>query len=163
LTTLTDENGDYLIYNVPLGNQEIMVEKDGYNTIVLKTFVESDNMDMEMDQNRRNDQKNENDFVLTEGNDTIEKGNYPPMELIKNILMVCSVVLVIFAIVVLLGAYASFKRENFTLALAGAIAGTVTLGIFAFIALFILLLAKDEFKKPQKDAPPQGPLGGDSP
>lgn len=162
LMTTTDENGDYLIYNVPLGNQQIKVEKEGYNTIILKTFVESENVDMNMDPNNADEPKNENDFVLTEGNEIIKKGSYPPMEFFKNFLLVCGVVLLILAVVVLIGAFASFRRENFKLALAGAIAGTITLGIFAFIALFILILAKDEFKDPKLDTPSEGPLGGES-
>lgn len=163
LVTQTDENGDYLIYNVPFGNQKIMVEKDGYNTIILKTFVESENMDMDMNPEDPNEPKNDNDFVLTEGNDVIEKGSYPPLDIIRNLLLVCGVILVILSIIALIGAYASFKRENYKLALAGAIAGTISMGLFAFIALFILLLAKDEFKDPKKDTAPNGPLGGEAP
>lgn len=161
LTTLTNENGDYLIYNVPLGNQKIRVEKEGYDTIILKTFVESENMDMDMNPNKHDNGKNQNDFVLTEGNDVIEKGSYPPLDIIRNLMVVCGVVLIILTIIALIGAYASFKRENFRLALAGAIAGTISLGIFAFIALFILLLAKDEFQKPQKDTPSEEPSRGE--
>lgn len=163
LVTYTDENGDYLIYNVPVGNQKIMAEKEGYNTIILKTYVEPENIDMNMDSNDHDKTKNDNDFVLTEGNEVIEKGNYPPLDLIKNLLIVCGSVLVILSIISLIGAYASFKRENFKLALAGAIAGTITLGLFAIIALFILILARDEFKKPQKDTAQTGPLGGENP
>lgn len=160
LVTNTDENGDYLIYNAPLGNQKIKVEKEGYNTIILKTYIEPENMDM--DSNDPDKTKNENDFVLTEGNEVIEKGSYPPLDLIKNLLIVCGSVLVILSIIALIGAYASFKRENFKLALVGAIAGTITLGLFAIIALFILILAKDEFKKPQKGTAQMGPLGGEN-
>jgi hypothetical protein len=161
--TSTDENGDYLIYNIPVGNQKIMVEKEGYNTIILKTYVEPENMDMDMDPNNSNKAKNHNDFVLTEGDEVIEKGSYPPIEFIKNIMIICGFVLIILAIIALIGAYASFKRENFKLALAGAIAGTVTLGIFAIIALFILILAKDEFKSSHKDITQMGPFGGENP
>jgi hypothetical protein len=163
LSTQTNENGDYLIYNVPVGNQRIKVEKEGHNTIIMKTFVEPENMDMDMDPNNRDDSKNEVDFVLTDGNDVIEKGSYPPFDIIRNLMVVCGVILVILSIIALIGAYASFKRENFKLALAGAIAGTISLGLFAFIALFILLLAKDEFQKPQKDIPIEEPSRGEIP
>ena len=163
LVTYTDENGDYLIYNVPVGNQKIMAEKEGYNTIILKTYIEPENIDMNMDSDDPDKTKNDNDFVLTEGNEVIEKGSYPPLDLIKNLLIVCGSVLVILSIISLIGAYASFKRENFKLALIGAIAGTITLGLFAIIALFILILARDEFKKSQKDIAQMGPLGGENP
>jgi hypothetical protein len=162
LATTTDENGDYLIYNVPVGNQKIKVEKEGYNTIILKTYVEPENMDMDMETDNQDEPKNHDEFVLTEGNEVIEKGSYPPLDFIKNLLIVCGVVLVILSIVVLIGAYASFKRESFKLAIAGAIAGTIMMGLFAFIALFILLLAKDEFRDPKKDIPTEGPLGGEN-
>jgi hypothetical protein len=161
LSAMTNEKGEYLIYNVPVGNQRIQVEKEGFNTIILKTFVEPENMDMDMDPNEPDRPKNHEEFILTDGNDVIEKGSYPPWELIRNLVLVCGVILVILTILVILGAYASFKRENFRLAIVGAVAGIITLGLFSFIALFILLLAKDEFKKPQKDTPSQGPLGGE--
>jgi hypothetical protein len=161
--TTTDENGNYLIYNVPTGNQKIMVEFEGYNTIILKAFVEPENMDMQTHQNGDTDQnKNEHDFVLTEGDDILERGSYPPFEFIRNILLVCAAVLIVLSIFSLIGAYAAFKRENFKLAIGGAIAGVLSLGLFALIALFILLLAKDEFKKSQKDTAPVGPLGGET-
>jgi hypothetical protein len=159
LTTTTNANGDYLIYNVPVGNQKIQVEKEGYDTIIRKVFIEPGDMDMQIDTNGRSD--DEMDFTLTTGDDVIEDGEYPPWDLIRNLVLVCGVILVILTILVILGAYASFKRENFRLAIIGTIAGIVTFGLFAFIALFILLLAKDEFKKPQKDTPSQGPLGGE--
>jgi hypothetical protein len=161
-STLTDEAGNYLIYNVPPGNQRIKVELAGYNTIIFKTYINTENIQMNMDPNYQGDQDNENDFVLTPGSETIEKGSFTPVEFIKNLLLVCAVAIVILSIIALLGAYASFKRENFKLALAGAIAGTISLGLFAFIALFILILAKDEFKDPKKDANQMGPLGGES-
>ncbi len=159
LTATTNAKGEYLIYNAPVGNQKIQVEKEGYDTIIRKVFIEPGDMDMQIDPNNQSD--DEMDFTLTTGNDVIEDGEYPPWDLIRNLVLVCGVVLVILTILVILGAYASFKRENFNLAIIGAIAGIVTLGLFAFIALFILLLAKDEFKKPQKDTPSQGPLGGE--
>lgn len=164
LITTTDENGDYLIYNVPTGNQKIMVEKEGYNTIILKTFVEPENINMQSNHNGDTDKnKNEHDFVLTEGNEDLERGSYPPFDLIRNVLLVCTSVLIVLSIFSLIGAYAAFKRENFKLALGGAIAGVLSLGIFALIALFILLLAKDEFKKTQKDTLSEGPVEGEDP
>ena len=159
LTTTTNARGEYLIYNVPVDNQRIQVEKEGYNTMIRKVFIEPGDMNMQMDSNRQSD--DEMEFTLTEGDGIIEDGEYPPWDLIRNLVLVCGVALVILTILVIIGAYASFKRENFRLAIVGAIAGTISLGLFAFIALFILLLAKDEFKKPQKDTPSQGPLGGE--
>jgi hypothetical protein len=159
LTTTTNAQGEYLIYNAPVGNQKIQVEKEGYNTMIRKVFIEPSNLNMEIDPNDLS--KNDEDFILTNGDDVIEDGEYPPWDLIRNLVLVCGVVLVILTILVILGAYASFKRENFRLAIVGAVAGILTLGLFAFIALFILLLAKDEFKKSQKDTPSQGPLGGE--
>jgi len=160
--TRTNENGDYLIYNVPTGNQQIKVEKEGYNTIILKTFVNSEHIKVQTDPDKDSN-PNENDFVLTEGDDIIEKGSYPPLELVKNIMLVCAAVLIVLSILVLMGAYAAFKRENFKLALIGGIAGTISMGLFALIALFILLLSKDEFKKPQKDTEMMAPTGGENP
>lgn len=160
LITRTNENGDYLIYDVPSGNHKIMVEMEGYETIILKTFVNSENVNVDSE---RNDNKNEHDFVLIEGDRIVETGNYPPFDFIKNVMLVCAVVLIILSIFALIGAYAAFKRENFTLAIIGAIAGTISMGLFAFIALFILILAKDEFKKPQKDAQQMTPPGGKIP
>jgi hypothetical protein len=161
LITQSDDQGNYLLYNVPSGNQKIRVEKQGYSIMVFKAFISPTPADTNIE---AKDYNNRFDFTLTEGNEVIEKGSYPPWELIRNILIVCAVVIIVLSVFVLIGAYAAFKRQNYGLAIGGAVAGVITLGILPIIALFILVLAKDEFKKPQMDTPPSvGPVGGETP
>ena len=148
LSARTNEDGIYILYNVPTGNQKIKVEKEGYNTIIYKTFINPS------ESRRDNDQKNEYNFTLTTGDQTIERGSYPPLELIRNIVFICGTLLVIFAIITLIGGYYAIKRENYKIAIIGAITGILSAGILAIIALFILLLARDEFKRRDDESRP---------
>jgi len=62
-------------------------------------------------------------------------------------MVVCGVMIIIFAIVALVGAIHAFKRKKYRMAIAGAILGIFTVFglIFSIIALFILFLSRDEF------------------
>ncbi len=153
--TQTNEDGRYYLYDVPSGNQKIVVEKDGYNTIIYKAFVDpSKSTHTSSDQTVEGG--NEFDFTLTEGNQTLERGSYPPWDLISRILIVCAALMLIFAIITLIGGYYAIKRTHFGIALTGAILGVITGGILALIALFILLISKEEFNGQVNPVQPQG-------
>lgn len=144
LTTQTNENGGYTLSDVPTGNQKVIVEKDGYNTIIYKAFIEPSGSRWDPD-NKTMESGNDFDFTLSEGNQTLERGSYPPWDLIMNFLYVCAALILIFAIITLIGGVYAIKRRHFGIALTGAILGVLTGGILALIALFILLIAKEEF------------------
>jgi len=157
-TTQTDSEGRYNLFNVPAGNQKILVEKDGYNTIEYKTFINPSNPDGNQPNNQNQD--NEYDFTLTPGNEVLERGSYAPLELIGTLMYVCGAIMIITSIVAIIGGIYAIKRERYALAVVGGIAGIISLGILALIALFILIIAKDEFKKQDETPPPKTPTGG---
>lgn len=151
LSTQTDDHGNYMIYNVPSKNHEIKVEKEGYNTIIYKAYIAPSDFNVEQHQgNKDSNSENEFDFVLTPGNEELERGSYPPFQLIGGIMIICAVVIIILSIITLFGGYYALKRKKFGFVIAGAILGLFTgIGIiFALIAIFILVLSRDEFKKP---------------
>ncbi len=152
ISTQTDDYGNYLLYNVPTGNQKIKVEKEGYNTIIYKLFVSPSDAEWK-DKNGKHEWEsdNEKDFKLTPGDQEIEMGEYPPWELFQTIMTICGILALVFSVFVLLGGYFALQRKNFMFALIGAILGIFTFGfiigsLFALIALFILIISRDEFK-----------------
>lgn len=150
LSTLTDSDGNYLIYNVPTGNQKIKVEKEGYDTIILKTFIKSSDINKDK-RNKDDDFDNKHDFIMREGDEIIERGSYPPFGMIRNILYICAILFIVLSIITIIGGISAIMRKNYWLAILGSITGIITLGIFALIALFILILAKDEFRKTENE------------
>jgi hypothetical protein len=152
LTAETDETGNYLIYNVPTGNHKIKVEFEGYNTIIYKTFIGPEESRWDDSSRQGKSADNKYDFTLTPGDDTIERGSYPPFELIRGIMTICGVLVLIFSVIVLLGGLYALKRKNFMITILAAILGILTFGffvgsLFALIALFILIISRDEFKR----------------
>jgi hypothetical protein len=151
ISTTTDSNGIYSLENVPSGNHKIKVEKEGYNTIIYKAFISPSNGDIQIDFDEDDhNSDNDFDFVLTPGDDELERGSYPPFEWIGSILYICAFVITIIAIFQFIGGYYAIKRKNFGLTIICAIIGIFA--ILSIIALFILILSKDEFKKPEEQA-----------
>jgi hypothetical protein len=154
LSTVTDIEGNYVIHNAPTGNQQIRIEKEGYNIIIYKTFIAPHTIQ----QDKNEEFNNEFDFTLTAGDEVLDRGSYPPWGLIRNLMLVCGVVIVIFSIIALIGAYNAFKRKGFGIAVTGAILGLFTgIGtLFALIAIFILVISRDEFNTHEVGEGPQG-------
>ena len=153
LSTETDENGVYYMYNAPFGQQRIRVELDGYNTIIQKVYITPEERKSDWEGfSEEEDLGSKYNFVLTPGDDTIEKGSYPDWGFIEGILKVCGTVIIILSIITLTAGLFALKRKMFPFVVIGAVVGIFTMGfiigtIMCIIALFILLLSKDEFKK----------------
>lgn len=154
-STKTDSDGNYIIYNVPSGNQKIMVEKEGYVTIIYKAFISPS----QHSQDKNKDFSNEYDFTLQSGEGVVEKGSYPPWDLIRGISTVCGVLIVVFSVVALIGAIQAFRRTGWGIAMTGAVLGLFTIvgTLFALIAIFILVISKDEFNGSSGYNPPHEP------
>lgn len=147
LTTQTDADGNYILYNVPTGNQKIRIEKEGYDTIIYKAFIEPGNNE---DWGRDKHHNNEYDFTLRPGNSIVEQGSYPPFQWIAGMIYICAVIVIILSIIAIIGATYAFKRTHFTFVLIASIVGIFTFGFFigsllSIIAIFILILARNEF------------------
>jgi hypothetical protein len=152
LNTTTDENGNYRLFDVPIGNQELEIELEGYNTIIKRIFVDSNNSGGGDFSDITQTESNEHNFVLEPGTEVVERGSYPDFDWISQVLGVCAVINIILSIIVLLAGYMAIKRRNFPFVIIGAIIGIFTIGfavgsILSIIAVFILLLSKNEFRK----------------
>jgi hypothetical protein len=152
LSTQTDQDGYYAIYNIPSGNHKIKVEKDGYHTIIYKTFISSSDFNMEDSENddKHHDVKkedNEINFIMTAGDDEIERGTTTPFRLIEGFLVICGILIVIFSIFAMIGAIHALRRKSWKLALVGSLLGLFTIvgSLFAIIALLIIALSREEF------------------
>lgn len=164
LQTETDENGRYRIVGVLDGFQEIRVEKSGHKTIILKTFVSNDDSTKEnynINDGEVHRQGNEYDFTLPDGSgeltygvdaDTLEKifGD------LHGFLSLIGVITLICSIVALIGGIFALKREHYGVSIAAAVVGIFSFGfaigsILSIIALFVILLASDEFDSEEEE------------
>ena len=156
LTTMTNATGHYEILGVPAGFREIRVEKDGYETDTYSAII------ADPDEDKKHDEfgfegDNEFNFTMTPGAGenqyTIDEDIFPGMmENITQLLAVCAVIGFVCSIFALLGGVFALKRERWGMVVMGAVLGIFTIGfglglVLAIIALIIVLLAKDEFKK----------------
>jgi hypothetical protein len=155
LSTVTDSEGNYIIYGVPVGDQRIQVEKEGYKTIIRKITL-TEVFDFEnLDQTKET--RHRLDFTLQAGTGSVEVGSHGeefPIEDFRTFMMACSVIGVLMSILALWGGWNALKRQNVTWVMVGCVAGIFSIGfgigaILAFVALFVTLLGMDEFKRPK--------------
>jgi uncharacterized membrane protein len=154
VSDLTGENGRYFLLGVPTGNQEIKAEKTGYKTTIYKKFVAPDGGEMNWEGSHWNTSEHQ-DLILVPGTGTVTSGSYPPFEAFQSIIWVCISIIAILSVVTLLGGLYALKRSNWPMALIGSVCGIFTIGfglgtILAFVALFVLILCRDEFKSKEE-------------
>jgi hypothetical protein len=146
ITTVTDENGHYILYNVPNGEQKLRVEKEDHNTYIMQIFVTpgesgwgSDNGDF--------DYEDVYNLEITKGTQVVERNEQPSRGIIGGMIYACGALFIVFSVLALLGGYFALKRKNFKLAAIGATMGIFTVfgTIFSLIALFLILISRDEF------------------
>ncbi len=154
VATTTDDEGNYILYNVPVGDQTVRVAKEGFTTINHRLTVIGDPFNFD-DPNQR---LYEN-FVLAPGTGEVTTGNWFNEDIfdLVNVVLICTVIVTIASVITLLSAFYAFKRRNLMVVVIGCVAGIFTFGfgigtVLAFIALFILLLSIDEFKEDKKAA-----------
>jgi hypothetical protein len=153
--TTTDDDGYYILYNVPSGDQVFVASKENFTTLELKVTV-NDYMSSHgprFDGDRAWDW--DIDFVMQEGTGVETIGSWDETDMMFEKgsvwLLVCTVVVLVASLLALLGALNAFKRRNLMIVIVGAVAGIFSFGFFigsvlAFVALFILLLGMDEFR-----------------
>lgn len=155
ISTVTDDTGHFVLYNVPRGEQRVQVEKAGYVTLTMKVSVPGLSG---MNGNAGNDGP-EIKFVLSPGSGQAETS--PGFEMtvddVKGIIAICGGIILVMSILTIVGAYFAYSRSNFGMVIVGTLAGIFTVGfgvgsILAFLALFIVLLSSEEFKAKGKSA-----------
>lgn len=146
---VTDADGNYILYSVPIGDQTIRVAKDGYVTVNHRMTLVADPFNF--DSSSSHDEQNL-DLVLSQGTGEVTTGNWFDEDIFNfgGILVTCLAIILVASILALLGAIFAFKREKLMFVVIGCVAGIFTLGfgigtVLAFIALFVLLLSIDEF------------------
>lgn len=152
VATTTDDEGNYILYNVPVGDQTVRVAKEGFTTINYRLTVIGEPFDFD-----NNDPRLFENFVLAPGTGEVTTGNWFNEDIFQlgNVLLVCMVIVTVASVIALYSAFYAFKRRNLTIVVIGCVAGIFTIGlgigtVLAFIALFILLLSIDEFKEDKK-------------
>lgn len=164
LQTETNANGRYRIVGVPDGFQEIRVEKSGYKTILLKTFVNNDDSTKEnynINDGEVHRQGNEYDFTLPDGSGELTYGMDPDtLEKLfgdlHGFLTVIGIITLVCSVMALIGGIFALKREHYGVAIAAAVVGIFSFGfaigsILSIIALFVILLASDEFESEDEE------------
>jgi len=152
VATTTDDEGNYILYNVPVGDQTVRVAKEGFTTINHRMTVIGEPFNFDQP-----DQNLYERFVLAQGTSEVTTGNWFNEDIfaLGSLLLVCMVIVTIASVITLFSAFYAFKRRNLMIVVIGCVAGIFTIGLFigtvlAFIALFILLLSIDEFKDDKK-------------
>ena len=155
ITTVTDNEGNFVLYNVPKGDQRIEVSKAGFVTLVRKVAVTGDMMSgWTWTTSQGTHVGPELHFTLSPGTGRAEIGNFDSdweFSDVQAFVAVCAVVGIVLSILAIIGGLNAFKKTNFGMVMLGTLAGLFTVGfgigsILAFVALFILLIASDEFK-----------------
>jgi hypothetical protein len=157
LSSTTDGEGYYVIYNVPVGKRTVRCSLDGYTTINRRVTVVFDLFRGDMGGDPGQDFSIDVDFSMSEGTGEITTGQWTDGDIfdLQALMVTCTVILVVASLLALLGAFYAFKRTNMIWVLIGCVAGIFTFGfmvgtVLAFVALFILLLSIDEFKDGKK-------------
>ena len=166
VATVTDNEGNFVLYNVPQGDQRIQVSKPGYTTLVRKVTVgEGSSWDWGWSTVSSDGYTGPKiSFTLAPGTGTTELGGWNGdwngdwgMGAVLAILAVCSAVGIVMSVVAIYGGLQALKRRSFGWVVVGCLAGIFTVGfgigsVLAFVALFVTLLASEEFKAKAKAA-----------
>ena len=129
----TNANGRYSVENISLGINEVEIQITENNTLTIEILVTPLI-------------NSYNEIIVNEDNN-----KFIPYETTG-----CSIILLIFSVIALLGAVASLKRQHFDVAVAGALLGIFSFGFFmvgsilSLISMFIILHSKEEFENGKK-------------
>jgi hypothetical protein len=162
LQTKTDENGSYQILGIPSGYHQLIIEKNGYNTLVYNTYIISNTDSNEF--MKMEDKNNDNpliidneqfDFQLSFGSETFEYGSETPPHTqifaqFGGLISGVGVITLICSILAILGGYFAIIRKKYVLVVLCSIAAIFSFGFFigsllAIIALIIIIISSNEF------------------
>jgi hypothetical protein len=132
---VTNSKGYFSADNIELGIQDLKISKNNYNNqsreILISPFL-----------------KYESTIILEN-----ESGQMKNIEFNNT---GCTIILVIFSIIALIGSFVCFKRQHFDIAIVCSVIGIFTFGFFligsilAIIAVIIIFKSKDEFENGKK-------------
>ena len=137
------KNGSFELKNVPVGYRTLNISAEDYKALHVKIFLLK---------NLFSKEKIKQDFYLDKGSGVEEKEETGLLNLLIKSWYICSILIIIFGLLALVGAIACFMRKYIIIALIGSIFGIFTFGIIfigplcSIIALIIILLSREEFK-----------------
>jgi len=162
LETKTNIVGQYQIYGIPSGYHQIIIEKNGYNTIMYNTYIMT-NDDFSNFVTANNEGTNgsvifENDdfdFQISPGVETYIYGSERPPHVaflgqLGGFISGFGVITLFCSILSILGGYFSLQRRKYIFVLLSSIAAIFSFGfligsLLAIIALIIIILSSSEF------------------
>ena len=152
----TDATGHYQMLGVPSGSQQLTIEKPGYNTLVHNIFIMGRMGHSDFDSDTiiiRDD--TELNFSMTLGSSIYTYGDPDDAFGLKEfgpIIIAVGAVFLVFSIIEILGGIYALRTKRYSIAILGAILGIFSIGfgigtILAIIALIVLMLANEDFKR----------------
>jgi len=135
----TDSEGRFRFDELATGKYTIFVNKTGYKSVYKDVYITEP------------DEKLKITIELEEGEGEIRDEETDISSLwTKNLFLTCGVLILVFSLFAFIGGIFAFKRNNYWLALLGSVFGMFALGagigfVFSLIALFMLLLSRNEF------------------
>jgi hypothetical protein len=161
LAAVSDGNGSYQLKGISSGYHQIILEKEGYNTLVYYTYiVQGDEFDGFAQQPSSDDPlsilDSTYDFQMSKGSETFEYGSPTPphqqlFEKFGGWISGIGVITMICSIVALIGGYFSIQRKRYVFVLISSIVAIFSFGFFigsmlAIIALIVVIISSKEFE-----------------
>jgi hypothetical protein len=162
ISGISDASGGYELKGIPSGYHEILIEKEGYNTLIYYTYiVQGDEFDGFQQQHAQNDPlhaiDSTFDFQMTTGSETYQYGSptAPHQELFEQFggwISGIGVITMIFSIISIVGGFFSLQRKHYIFVLISSIVAIFSFGFFigsmlAIIALIIVIMSSKEFDR----------------
>lgn len=168
LQTMTDKNGSYQILGIPSGYHKLIIQKNGYNTLIYNTYIISNtdsNEFMKMEDNSNdnplvidNEQFN---FQLSIGSETFEYGSENPphkeiFEQFGGLISGVGIITLICSLLAIIGGYFAINRKKYVIVVLCSIAAIFSFGFFigsllAIIALIIIIISSNEFDNKENE------------
>ncbi len=163
-SAVTDSGGYYKIKNIEAGYHEIRVDKEGYETIIFESFLpffsigfNEDNKKVYGASQLEIKDGKEFDFTMDEGTGAVTFGRDKNttdklLDGVHGTLTIIGAIMLICTIIALIGGISSIRKGSYGFAIVGGIAGIFSFGflfgtILAIIALLLLILSSDSFKR----------------
>ncbi len=139
LVAKTDSNGYFSLNNISAGKHLIEIKKEGYKSIRVEIFVMPSSISIIKDQ-----------FFMKKGEGFIKEKTLFAM--IIDYLPYLAIFFIIVSFPALIGGIFCLLKKNFIVAIIGAIFGIASIGfligsLFSIIALILIILSKNDFKK----------------
>jgi hypothetical protein len=168
LSAMSNTDGYYEIKGIPSGYHEVLLEKEGYNTLIYYTYiVQGDEFDGFQQKHTQDNPlsmiESTFDFQMSQGSETYQYGSptAPHQELFERFggwISIIGVITMVFSIIAIIGGFFSIQRKHYVFVLISSIVAIFSFGFFigtmlAIIALIIVIISSKEFDLLVKQTP----------